>query len=61
MMDCKRSRPSKHESQAARVCRVWTEEKEFIEAWLKQAKPTEGAERTWRREDAYDRKVFTSR
>jgi hypothetical protein len=39
----------------------WAEEKKFIEQWIKDAArngPVK-AGRSWRREDAYDRKVFS--
>jgi hypothetical protein len=60
-MDRELDGASNDEFSVERARRLWIEEKEFIEAWLKQAKPTEGAQRTWRREDAYDRKVLSWR
>ena len=40
---------------------AWAQEKKFIEQWIKEAARSApaGSPRNWRREDAYDRKVFS--
>lgn len=41
---------------------AWEKEKKFIEEWLKKAAehaPPGNTCRGWRREDAYDRKIFS--